>query len=716
MIKGFRQVVFGARALMSRFHTKIICSIAIVCGVAYLGVIYMIKSPPTEPSAADQLANEAPPATAPPAATSASPTTPPALPTEKSTSPTAVVQSPALPEITITKPGAGAMPDLPPNAPDQAAPAPVQPPPIRKIDLPPVRLTASQKQMADAKFVGAAACTECHQEINDTCAKTTHGRAFRHIDLAIEPPDGEFFDERSGRRFRAYRKDNEFRHRESIVDAEGKEIELADYPMRYVVGSGHLTVTYLIERDGFLSESPITWYTSRKAWDFSPGYEKENVSFGRPVYMECLQCHTGKTLSTDGGRGRLRVEAMAIDCERCHGPGSKHIEARSATGADAQTFGESDHTITNPKWLTREQNEDACALCHLQGEAEAMVLGRSTQDFLPGHHLNDFRIDYTAKKSDDSMKIVGHVEQLHHSKCYQASPKMTCVTCHDPHRDPSTFDAVAFYREKCIACHQENSCRLPKEQRLAKSQRDACAHCHMPSSPTDIPHVAAHQHRIGIYPDKESAAAQPEQASEAITLVPIQDVSHLPEEEQQRCLAMAYLALSKKTPNGQLSQQYLERANSLLAPLVQSGLQDPETLAGLAHTYLRREPTAAIRLAMHAFESGQTIEPDSEVKLQFALSDSYLALRQIPQAVPPLKRLTQLRLQAGDWYLLAVCQYNAGDIPQAITTARRAIEIRPEVPNYHVLLAELLTQQGSTDEAAKQRELAKLLGSRSRRP
>lgn len=657
------------------------------------------------------------------------PTKQPGNPTDRDAI-TAPKPAPTLPPTAGDKPTAPSItivPSLTPNladvpsaddTPSSASPAPAPPsavPAIRKIDIPPVRLTSQQRETIDAKFVGMDACAKCHEDTLASCMKTTHGRAFRDVDLAAEPPDGEFSDERTGKRFRVYRKDNEFRHKETLVGADGKEIELADHAMRYVVGSGHLTSTYLVERDGFLTESPITWYTSRKAWDYSPGYEKENVGFARPITMECLQCHTGQTASLDGSRNRLKVQSMTIDCERCHGPGSKHVEAHDVSEIKAPPSGQMDNTITNPKWLTRQLNEDACALCHLQGESEAYLLGRSTQNFLPGHHLSDYRIDYSAKQADDSMKIVGHVEQLHQSKCYQKSPSMTCVTCHDPHRDPSTFDSVQVYRDKCIACHQqEDSCRMPKAERLQKSPRDACSSCHMPSSPTDIPHVAAHQHRIGLYgadkkPDSSTSAVVPDTA---VTLVPIQDVSHLPLEEQQRCLAMAYLALSKKTPKPELSQQYLQRANSLLATLVQSGVQDPESLAGLAHTYLRRDPNSAIRLAKHAFETGQTIEPDTEVKLQFALSDSFLALRQIPNAVEPLQRLTKLRLQATDWYLLAVCQYNAGDLPEALKSVRRAIEIRPEVPNHHALAAELLTQQQQTDEANRHRELVKLLGGR----
>ncbi len=47
------------------------------------------------------------------------------------------------------------------------------------------------------------------------------------------------------------------------------------------------------------------------------------------------------------------------------------------------------------------------------------------------------------------MLVVGHVEQMRQSKCYQNSA-MTCMTCHDPHRGDKPKDPVAASR--AIAC------------------------------------------------------------------------------------------------------------------------------------------------------------------------------------------------------------------------------------------------------------------------
>ncbi len=56
-----------------------------------------------------------------------------------------------------------------------------------------------------------------------------------------------------------------------LVQVEGE--------VAYAVGSGARSITYLVERDGRLFESPITWYTQKQQWDLSPGYEKIRPAF-----------------------------------------------------------------------------------------------------------------------------------------------------------------------------------------------------------------------------------------------------------------------------------------------------------------------------------------------------------------------------------------------------------------------------------------------------
>jgi hypothetical protein len=58
---------------------------------------------------------------------------------------------------------------------------------------------------------------------------------------------------------------------------------------------------------------------------------------------------------------------------------------------------------------------------------------------------------------------------------------MTCITCHDVHqtqRDPKELSG------RCLACHQEQSCKLfPKEGHALKGR---CVDCHMPLQESNL--------------------------------------------------------------------------------------------------------------------------------------------------------------------------------------------------------------------------------------
>ena len=119
------------------------------------------------------------------------------------------------------------------------------------------------------------------------------------------------------------------RHRESVRGASGQEYVLADYEVAYVIGSGNHSRSYLIEDDGFLIESPVTWYAAPQQWGMSPGYDTpKHEGFSRPVRFRCVFCHAGRVDRVGSGTHQLKVHETSITCERCHGPGSLHVAAR----------------------------------------------------------------------------------------------------------------------------------------------------------------------------------------------------------------------------------------------------------------------------------------------------------------------------------------------------------------------------------------------------
>lgn len=548
-------------------------------------------------------------------------------------------------------------------------------------------------------FAGSESCAECHPDQYQDYQQTLHARSFRRVDVALEPPDGKLEHESSGRSYRVYRKGNEFRHREKLRVAGNSEVELADYPVRFVVGSGHHAWTYLVETDGFLVESPVTWYTSQNAWQLSPGFEAYNTGFARAVRYECLFCHASRVRTIDGNRNRLAIDSMSIDCERCHGAGGKHVAQQRA---DSNSTAGGDVSIVNPSRLAREQRDDLCAQCHLHSAAQSFVQGRRIEEFQPGLALADFRVDYVLQEGEQHMTVTGHAEQLFSSRCYQRSNSLTCVTCHNPHCGWRAEEKVRVYREKCLACHED--CRLEYQQRLVKSPQDSCIQCHMPATPTDIPHVAAHQHRIGIHREgstENNAGRTPE-------LIAIRDISRLSALESERCKGLAYLNLSLETNEPARSNEFRQQAQLILDRVVQNGVNDPETLAGLAQTHLRRDPKRSIELARQSLAAIPN-STETRIKALFVLTDSLIALGDTGNAIQPLEELVSLRRQASDWYLLSVCRYRAGNIQEALVAAQRAVQIRPDRPMSQALLSELYTHVNRADLAEKHDQLRQLL-------
>src|SRR5437016_3712162 len=77
------------------------------------------------------------------------------------------------------------------------------------------------------------------------------------------------------------------------------------------------------------------------------------------------------------------------------------------------------------------------------------------------------------------------------------------LSCHDPHRQPTEQQAPAYFRQKCMSCHTESSCRVPLSVRQQKSPPDNCIGCHMPKRNVNvISHSVLTNHRIIADPNE----------------------------------------------------------------------------------------------------------------------------------------------------------------------------------------------------------------------
>ncbi|MFI5456371.1 MAG: cytochrome c3 family protein, partial [Isosphaerales bacterium] len=352
-------------------------------------------------------------------------------------------------------------------------------------------------------YVGDAACIRCHAGIAETFRLHPMGRSLSPIadaqSLGAGPDGSRPQFEAQGLLYSVEHQGARVFHREARQDASGRLIAQNQAEVQYVIGSGRQGFSYLIERDGFLFESPITWYAKDRRWGLSPGYETRNHHFERPILAECLFCHANRAERVSSAINRYRTpifQGHSIGCERCHGPGDLHV--RRPTVVDGR-----DLTIVNPADLEPSVRDAVCEQCHLIGPRRVSRVGTRSEDYRPGLPFYRFWSVFVPSGNARDNRFAGQVEQMHDSRCYQASQgRLGCISCHDPHVLPAPEVKAAYFRDRCLECHADQGCRLPAKLRRERNRGDDCIGCHMPrSNSSNNPHVATTNHRIPRHED-----------------------------------------------------------------------------------------------------------------------------------------------------------------------------------------------------------------------
>jgi hypothetical protein len=523
----------------------------------------------------------------------------------------------------------------------------------------------------DVRYVGDAQCAGCHEEIAKSYAQHPMGRSIvLAADLAgrqrYSPDTHNPFDA-FGRQFRVERRGEQVWHRQAVLDDAGKPAAELSHDVRWVVGSGAKGYSYLTERDGYLLQTPVSWFTQKQRWDLSPGFSPPLLA-GRIVPASCLYCHTNGLREHPDYPDRFLApvfEGLAIGCERCHGPGELHAA------------GDLDHTIVNPARLPPALRDAVCEQCHLEGESRVVRSGRGLFDYRPGLPLEDFwAVVVQERESGEDAKAVNHVEQMYQSKCFRrpvGGVKLGCITCHDPHVHVTGPQRVPHYRAACLKCHDESAgqhgCSVPERERRRTSAADSCVECHMPRyGAADIPHTASTDHRIVRRPDRQPPK---------------------PVDPDKARFADFY---RDRFPHG--DPQAERNLGMGLVRMMHGGMLQPARYA----------PGALLLL-----ESALGRYPQ-DAELRTAKAQTLLLLGRPAEALPDAR--AALALRPGNWRLLgqaAEAARQEGQTEQALADWRRAAEINPTVPEYQYHLLTLLMRLGRGDEArAHCRQLLRL--------
>jgi hypothetical protein len=99
----------------------------------------------------------------------------------------------------------------------------------------------------------------------------------------------------------------------------------------------------------------------------------------RPIDASCLLCHASQPQPIFGTQNRFAeppFKGGGVSCERCHGPGSLHVEGKAK--------------LVNPAKLDAARRDSVCAQCHLSGEARVERTDKRLARFRPGDRLADY--------------------------------------------------------------------------------------------------------------------------------------------------------------------------------------------------------------------------------------------------------------------------------------------------------------------------------------
>lgn len=198
---------------------------------------------------------------------------------------------------------------------------------------------------------------------------------------------------------------------------------------------------------------------------------------------ECLRCHKDYMATYEKTvHGRIfqqgaRNEMEALDCENCHGPMSKHLDAPRNKPPFAVSF----------KTIDNKHKNMICEQCHKGG----MQIGwkgsphqRNGVACVSCHYVME-------RRSDDSLFVAENASaacfRCHLDKKGQTlksahmpvrEGKMGCESCHNPHGsgNPKMLKAGSI-NDTCYSCHAEKRGPFVWEHAPV---RESCSNCHDP--------------------------------------------------------------------------------------------------------------------------------------------------------------------------------------------------------------------------------------------
>ena len=448
---------------------------------------------------------------------------------------------------------------------------------------------------------------------------------------------------------------------EKAGDAAGVPAVKGERRLEYFLGSGRLGTTYLYSDGGYLLESPVAWYSRLQGYAMAPGLEgMKGMPAALPMEPGCMRCHMSDVQRADAGSrdhfAGLPFLHGGVTCEGCHGDATAHVQSAGKAA------------VLNPMRMDAVARDAVCASCHLEGDVSVERKGRSAMDYKPGERLDAY-VTHFVLQQGSTTRSVSETEQLLASRCKRESgDRMSCMSCHDAHGDPTPEERVAFYRGKCLQCHGTDVAFV----KAHFPEQPDCTGCHMPKNGAmDTPHVAWTDHRLLQRPGATGAAgglqlgglSEPAKTEVLHAVLPT-------EQPTARDVALAYYKAMGKG-HRELAQEAWGRLNAVAA----ADRTDPAVLVALGYMNGMQGRTAEARGLLEEALRLRPEDADAKTDLATLLAKT----GDLEGAVT-----TERAVWAGNESVeavgvnLGVLQCAAGQMAEGVATLRTVLRFSPD--------------------------------------
>jgi tetratricopeptide (TPR) repeat protein len=562
--------------------------------------------------------------------------------------------------------------------------------------------TAPANDYADARI-----CASCHGAIAESYRQTGMGRSLFRPTAANTMEDytnsHEFYHPLSDTHYAMIRRDGASFQRRWQIGFGGREENVEESKIDYVIGSGNHSRSYLHRTArGTLIELPLSWYSEKGGgWGMSPAFDSRHPLTRRLASYECIFCHDAYPRIPPGHDAPDSEPVFTgdlpegIDCQRCHGPGANHVRTVQTAGAKPDEIRAS---IVNPARLSPKLRMEICMQCHLEPTSTAIPslirrFNRGPFSFRAGEPLEDFLLAFDhapGKGRDDKFEIVNSsAYRLRRSRCFlESKAALTCETCHDPHHVSRGEEALRHYSSVCRQCHATALDSLIS--RGAHPAAADCTSCHMPKRRTeDVVHVVMTDHLIQRRPPPgDLLAGLPER--------------HPSESEEYRGEVVPYYPAALPNVMYGFAAQIAMR-NNLQKGLAELDRELKVQQPRVAEWYMVLgdgwQASGKPAEAAAAYERAVRLRPDS-LRGLLSLAAALRSSGQPFRSSEVLGRAIQFApSDARAWYQSGVLAAELGRTSEAIERVQKGIGLDPDLPGESTSLAGILARAGQNDRA-----------------